>query len=412
MSVVIASYRWPEALALSLESALAQTVGEIEVLVVEDGSDRASAAVVRAAGDRRARHLGLPRNSGSQSAPNTLGWRHARAPVVAYLGHDDLWHPEHLESLLATLADGADIAHALTIASGPPPQARLMLAGVERWQPHLFVPPSSLAHRRLSGRLGGWPAPGRSGWPVDHAFMMAAHARGATVAATGRPTAFKFPAAWRPDAYRSRDASLQMAWRTRLARDPAAGDELLAQARERGVPVFTAPPDAHPGEIADHLRRIKGQPARHGPRQTRWSAGDVLTFDGWFDTEVDQQGRPFRWTGRDQRAVLRLDAPARARVTVRIAVVNWLAPSQLADMQVDLDRTRATIARSDGPDGLPLITATAHRATPRPIVEIGLTVPRHRVQDHLPGSSDSRRLGIAVRYIEVLPRGRLFSREP
>ena len=37
VTVVIASYRWPEALRLSLQTALDQTVREIEVIVVEDG---------------------------------------------------------------------------------------------------------------------------------------------------------------------------------------------------------------------------------------------------------------------------------------------------------------------------------------------------------------------------------------
>jgi hypothetical protein len=40
----------------------------------------------------------------------------ARGRWVAYLGHDDLWFPWHLDSLVETIeTESADFAHALTV---------------------------------------------------------------------------------------------------------------------------------------------------------------------------------------------------------------------------------------------------------------------------------------------------------
>lgn len=403
VSVVIASYRWPEALALSLASALSQTVANIELLVVEDGPDRASREVVAAVADRRVRWLHLRRNSGSQAGPNSLGWRRARAPIVAYLGHDDLWHPEHLAGLLDALRSGADVAHAVTIVSGPPPDDWLMLAGGEAWQPSKFVPPSSIAHRRDSPRLAAWPAPAKTGWPVDYGLLLAAHARGSVVVASGTPTVFKFPAAWRLDVYETRDVSQQTALADRLRLNPSVGHELMTLALQHGAPsTLPAPRRGEPGEIADYARRMKGLPARFGARRTRWQASEEFHFPGWFPPELDEYGRAFRWTGLHARAVLRLDAPASTMLGVRIELAHWLEQAQVAELTVDLDGAPVALQQIEG-TGAPLtLTGFTKRPTNRRFVEIGVTAPLICAGDARPGAIDDRCLGVAVYEIEVL----------
>ena len=218
--MVIASYRWPEALRLSLEAALALTVQDLEVLVVEDGGDRASEAVVRDAHDPRARWPKLRDGSGGQSGPNTLGRRKARAPVVAYLGHDDIWHPEHLAQLLSVLEPTVDAAHGVTLYLGAQDDGRVTIAGSSPWEPATFVSPSSLAHWRDSPRIGSWVAPGDTGMPVDYAFLMSCRARGARFSASRAATTFKYPASWRLDSYRTRDVTPQLRLRERLTLEP------------------------------------------------------------------------------------------------------------------------------------------------------------------------------------------------
>src|SRR4051812_43048429 len=102
VTVVIAAYGWPEALAHSIPSVLAQSLADLELLVVGDGCQSGSEAAARAfERDPRVRWHALPANSGSQAAPNNLGNALARGRFVAYLGQDDLWHRDHVSSLVA-----------------------------------------------------------------------------------------------------------------------------------------------------------------------------------------------------------------------------------------------------------------------------------------------------------------------
>jgi Glycosyl transferase family 2 len=401
VSVVIASYRWPEALELSLASALEQTLGDIEVLVVEDGDDRASRAVVRAARDRRVRWHAMRRASGSQSGPNAYGWRHARAPVVAYLGHDDIWHPEHLRQLTDALSPDVDAAHAVTLylrESGDDQH----VAGSRAWSPDTFVPPSSLAHLRDSPRLGAWAPAGASGWSVDHAFLMSCHARGARFAASGQPTVFKYPAGWRIDCYRTRDVTPQRGLRERLAREPDLGHQLLHEIRASGV--VAAPPVVQPGALADHYRRLKGLPSRFsGAPMTEWRPSQ-LQLPGWHSVEHDASG-PYAWTGPEPRAVVRLDPPPDGGFDVRVVVRHAVSPEQLERLELDIDGSPLPVRRSQGAHGVTVLRGPAPAAaTRREIVEVGLTTPTCCPRDRDPNSTDGRLLGVAVAEIALVPK--------
>ncbi len=90
----------------ALESLRAQTAGDWEAVVVDDGSPDPGtvASVVAAAGDPRIRLVRLEGNRGLGAALNA-GLDATTAPVVAYLPADDVWTPGHLGALLGCLAD-------------------------------------------------------------------------------------------------------------------------------------------------------------------------------------------------------------------------------------------------------------------------------------------------------------------
>jgi glycosyltransferase involved in cell wall biosynthesis len=77
----------------ALDSILAQTYPYLEVIVADDGSTDGSASIVASYGDQ-IRHVRQP-VSGPAAARN-LGLGVARGDFVAFLDHDDLWHPEKL----------------------------------------------------------------------------------------------------------------------------------------------------------------------------------------------------------------------------------------------------------------------------------------------------------------------------
>lgn len=93
-SVVIPTYNRAAVLADALDSALAQTLPPVEIIVVDDGStDDTPAAVQRYAG--RITYLRQP-NAGPAAARNR-GIDMARGQYIAFLDSDDAWAPWTLE---------------------------------------------------------------------------------------------------------------------------------------------------------------------------------------------------------------------------------------------------------------------------------------------------------------------------
>ena len=112
ISVVIATYNRSRTLAYAIESVLRQTFTDWELIVVGDACTDDTAEVVAryVAADPRVRFVNLERNWGEQSAPNNIGRSLARAPLIAYLSHDDFWLPHHLKACReAIAATGADL---------------------------------------------------------------------------------------------------------------------------------------------------------------------------------------------------------------------------------------------------------------------------------------------------------------
>lgn len=101
MSVVIPTFQRRASVLEALRSVLAQSRGDFEAIVVDDGSSDGTAAAV-AMLDSRVRCVRRRRNGGPAVARNS-GILEARAPVVAFLDSDNRWKPGHLAELLGLL---------------------------------------------------------------------------------------------------------------------------------------------------------------------------------------------------------------------------------------------------------------------------------------------------------------------
>src|SRR4029077_3744842 len=112
VTVVIPTYNWAPVLPYAIGSVLDQTYRDFELLVVGDGCTDESGEVVEGFDDARVHWHNLPANTGHQSGPNNDALRRASGEFMAYLGHDDLWLPNHLDVLTGALDAGALIAHA------------------------------------------------------------------------------------------------------------------------------------------------------------------------------------------------------------------------------------------------------------------------------------------------------------
>lgn len=103
VSVVIPVYNGEASIGETLASACEQSVRDIEILVVDDCSRDATAAIVQqhAERDRRVRYLRMPANSGGPAGPRNRGVEEARGEWIALCDADDLWDPLKLELQLA-----------------------------------------------------------------------------------------------------------------------------------------------------------------------------------------------------------------------------------------------------------------------------------------------------------------------
>lgn len=120
VSVIIPTYNRSNVLRMAIHSVLWQTEQDFELLVMGDGCTDDSEAVTNAFGDARIRWHNLPSNSGHQSAPVNAGLAMSRGRYIAFLGDDDIWHSNHLRTLLrALVSTSADIASSLMEMIGP-----------------------------------------------------------------------------------------------------------------------------------------------------------------------------------------------------------------------------------------------------------------------------------------------------
>jgi glycosyltransferase involved in cell wall biosynthesis len=115
-SVVLIVFNGEQFLSEAIESVLSQTIGDWELLVVDDGSSDGSRSIAEsfAAKDSRVRVLAHPGGANrGMSATRNLGLREAKGESVAFLDHDDLFEPAKLETMLGLLEAHPDAAAAI-----------------------------------------------------------------------------------------------------------------------------------------------------------------------------------------------------------------------------------------------------------------------------------------------------------
>ncbi len=174
--MILPTYNWSTVLPFSIGSILRQTFTDFELLVVGDACTDDSAEVVSAIHDPRVRWINLSKNHGHQTGPNNEGLRQARGSIIAYLGHDDLWLPHHLEVLVAAIDAGAHLAHTLVHMIDADGSVIRPLQGMWRYRAGRTIPPSGVMPPEECFRPGGWMArpshdgePSRSGTVGSHA---------------------------------------------------------------------------------------------------------------------------------------------------------------------------------------------------------------------------------------------------
>src|SRR3972149_3328027 len=100
VSIIIPTYNRATMCKTAVESVLSQTYGEVEVIVVDDGSNDDTKQIISGLNDR-IQYI-WQKNSGVVTARN-LGMQMAKGEYIAFLDSDDTWLPWKLEAQLAVL---------------------------------------------------------------------------------------------------------------------------------------------------------------------------------------------------------------------------------------------------------------------------------------------------------------------
>jgi glycosyltransferase involved in cell wall biosynthesis len=113
VSVIVPMFNSAATLARAIESALLQSLGDQEVVCVDDGSRDGSAAIARSYGDRV---RVLVQDNRGPSAARNAGARATRGEFLAFLDADDILRPAMLARCVAELRAKPDCVLAYTDA--------------------------------------------------------------------------------------------------------------------------------------------------------------------------------------------------------------------------------------------------------------------------------------------------------
>jgi len=109
VSVVMAAYNGAAFIRETIDSLLAQSMTDFEVVVVDDRSTDDTMATLTAIGDPRLRVVQAERNGGPAVA-RTIAMGHARGRYIAGLDQDDLCRADRFATQIAYLEANPDIA--------------------------------------------------------------------------------------------------------------------------------------------------------------------------------------------------------------------------------------------------------------------------------------------------------------
>lgn len=101
VSIVIPMYNNGNSILRAVRSVLGQTFQELEVLVVDDGSDDNGPELVEALNDERVRLFRLPHRNANVA--RNYGIHHSCGRYIAMLDADDEWYKNHLEISLKSI---------------------------------------------------------------------------------------------------------------------------------------------------------------------------------------------------------------------------------------------------------------------------------------------------------------------
>lgn len=107
VSVIIPVFNREKLVVKAIESVIAQTYPDWEILIIDDASTDNTAQVIRDLKNDKISYYKLDKNSGQCVARN-YGIKRAKGTYVAFLDSDDIWLPEKLKKQVECFEKGSD----------------------------------------------------------------------------------------------------------------------------------------------------------------------------------------------------------------------------------------------------------------------------------------------------------------
>lgn len=159
VSVIIPTYNRAELVPHAIESVLAQTFRDFELLVVDDGSTDDTREAVEAIEDPRVRYL--YQENGGVSAARNYGAREANGEYLIFLDSDDTAYPDWLETMISVVQqEGVSLACCgCEMATSRGTEGRRMpqrLGTLHRGMEGVFLAGTFIVESRLFHEVGGY----------------------------------------------------------------------------------------------------------------------------------------------------------------------------------------------------------------------------------------------------------------
>lgn len=301
ISVIIPAYNAERHIGETIEHVLRQTLPDVEVIVVDDGSSDRTAEVV----SRYPQVRCVKKPNGGVSSARNRGVQEATGEWVSFVDSDDLWHPEMLASMWelmqrypqavmglagsTVLKDMAALAQPITRHQGELPHTLITdFTGVFRF-PYLGMSSVFMRRDRFLA-IGGFDESLRRAEDINLFLRLLYRSEGYV--------RLNFPAVH----VRSVDGS--------LSSDSIAGYQQLLVVYDRFL-------RAHPEFASQHARLVRATYGdlhlRHGRALLRAGRGKEALTQAWLSLRSDPQAGavmlmlrclvPASWMARVRRAV-------------------------------------------------------------------------------------------------------------
>jgi len=413
-SVVIAAFNSAAWIVSTVRSALGQTHPDFEIIVIGDGCTDDTGDILASNFGESIQWKNLDRNSGGQSFPNNEGIRLARGTHIAYLGHDDIWSPRHLEQLAAVIrAQDPDFAVSGAVYHGPPGSRYYETTGIfddARTAQTEFFPPSSFAHRRnVVERIGTWHDPNELRAPADCEFLLRAVEHHCSFASTRTITVHKFAAGHRYLSYRFPSAVEQVGMLKRLS-EPGGEAHVLEEIRKNiaagadNLPIGYGNFDAYPaGDLFRKNRSTKGLDKAPPTTVDRPLWLPVERFPAGLDWHGVEDGSllgPIRWSGPNPNPRYLLNVKLAGAARLRAHVLAFASQELAESLKLDVNEREVAFARERHPAGAYILTVEPVSGPVEDGLVLRFRMPRCAL---LPNDPLRRRAGLALRGFEIIP---------